>query len=433
MSSLDVIVVGGGIAGLAAAGRLVQAGRTVALLEARPRLGGRVHTIVDSETGHTVELGAEFLQGRPKPLLEILKKAGVGLYEVPERHERSPAGSRRQFPDVEQLVERLLGSAPDRRDIPVDQLIRERADGFTPGELEAIRGYLEGFHAADLQRFGTAALAENQSAEAEDSESLFRIVGGYGRLVKHLARGLDSEKADVRTGTVVTHVEWRPGLVEIEAQAENGRLVRLSAAQAILAVPLNILKVARGQTGAFFPHPLPEGWPAALERLEVGAAQHIVLRFDRPWWMKPGRQAPVFMHGRGERFPVWWTSSPPESLFLTGWAGGPRAATLAGHTVEQLIPLALHSAASIFGRPAEQLARDLRAAYSYDWTTDPYIRGGYSYGRVGAAQAREVLRLPVENTLFLSGEALGEEGRNATVPGALTSGLGSADAVLRSY
>jgi monoamine oxidase len=159
----------------------------------------------------------------------------------------------------------------------------------------------------------------------------------------------------------------------------------------------------------------------------------MVLRFERPWWLKPGRPTPVFMHGRGEHFPVWWTSSPPEAPFLTGWAGGPRAASLAGHTVERLIPLALQSAASIFGQPAGRLARNLRAAYSHDWTTDPYVLGGYSYGGVGAAQARETLRRPVQNTIFLSGEALAQEGRNATVPGALTSGLRSADAVLRSY
>ncbi|HEX6408469.1 MAG TPA: FAD-dependent oxidoreductase, partial [Gemmatimonadales bacterium] len=51
-----MIVVGGGVAGLAAARRLAQAGRSVTLLEARPRLGGRVHTIMDEPTGHAVEL-----------------------------------------------------------------------------------------------------------------------------------------------------------------------------------------------------------------------------------------------------------------------------------------------------------------------------------------------------------------------------------------
>jgi monoamine oxidase len=430
LSSPDVIVLGGGVSGLAAAGRLVRAGRKVVLLEARSRLGGRVHTIVDPATGHPVELGAEFLQGRPHPLLDILESAGVELQQVPERHERSRGGSLRHFPDVERLVRRLLSSAGSG-DMPVAELIRQRADRFAPDELEAIRGYLEGFHAADLERFGTAALAENQEAEAEDASDMFRLAGGYGQLITQLASRLDPGLADVRTGTVATRLTWAPGVVEIEARSADGRALHLSAPQMVLALPLSTLKAPREQTGALLPEPVPLGWRSALECLEMGAAQHIVLRFESAWWIRPGRRAPVFMHGRGERVPVWWTSSPPKAPFLTGWAGGPRAASLAGYPLERLIPLALQSAASIFGVPAQKLAEDLRAAYSYDWSTDPYARGGYSYGGVGAAEARQLLRRPVEKTLFLAGEALAEEGRNATVPGALTSGLRSAEAALR--
>jgi monoamine oxidase len=164
----------------------------------------------------------------------------------------------------------------------------------------------------------------------------------------------------------------------------------------------------------------------------MGAAQHIVLRFETAWWIEKDKPPPVFLHGRCEPVPVWWTSSPPEVPFLTGWAGGPQALRLAGQTVKQLIPLALVSAARIFGREVRTLARELRAAYSHDWTSDPYARGAYSYGGVGAARARELLRRPVSGTLFLCGEALVDEGRNATVPGALTSGIRSAEALLQS-
>jgi monoamine oxidase len=60
----DVVIVGGGVAGLAAAGRLGEAGRRVILLEARARLGGRVHTVLDPGSQHPIELGAEFVQGK---------------------------------------------------------------------------------------------------------------------------------------------------------------------------------------------------------------------------------------------------------------------------------------------------------------------------------------------------------------------------------
>ena len=425
-------MVGGGVSGLAAARRLVQAGRSVILFEARTRLGGRVHTVLDEPTGHAVELGAEFLQGQPKALLELIKGAGLTLHEIPEWHERSNKGRRRDFPDVEHLVDRLLGCNSDRRDIPVAQLIRQCAGKFKPDELEAMTGYLEGFHAADLECFGTAALADNQAAEEQDAGHIARLAGGYGQVVQQLADSLKPEMAQICTGSVVTRLEWKPGRVQVEARTPEGEILRVRAAQAILAVPLTTLKANRSDEGALFPDPEPAGWAEALRHLEMGAAQHIVLRFESAWWVEEGEPPPVFLHGRGEPVPVWWTGSPPELPFLTGWAGGPQALRLAGQTVKQLIPLALQSAARIFGRDARELGRELRAAYSHDWTSDPYARGAYSYGGVGAARARELLRRPVSGTLFLSGEGLVDEGRNATVPGALTSGMRSAEALLQS-
>jgi monoamine oxidase len=133
-----------------------------------------------------------------------------------------------------------------------------------------------------------------------------------------------------------------------------------------------------------------------------------------------------------EPFRVWWTTSPPDLPFLTGWVGGPRAEALAGISREERVRLGLESLSSIFGQRTTELSRWLQADYAYDWTTDPYSRGAYSYGRVEAASARETLRRPVAGTLFLSGEALATGGRNATVPGALSSGLRTAAELLKT-
>jgi len=425
-----VIVVGGGIAGLAAAQRLVEAGRKVVLFEARDRLGGRVRTVIDPTTNHPVELGAEFIQGSPEELLKVVRNGGLPLHRFTERHLRASGGRKRRLPDAEKLIKRLLDSAEGLPDMPVAKLLRQKRSEFTPEELEAMTGYLEGFHAADLERFGSAALAENQEAEAEDSDQICRLAGGYGQLTAQLASSLDHDLAEIRTGAVVTSLTWSRGSVEVEARTK-AETVQARAKQAVLALPLNSLKVERHNEAALFPEPAPEGWAAALQRLEMGAAQHIVLRFDHAWWIKPHQRPPVFVHGVGEPVPVWWTASPPTAPFLTGWAGGPKAFRLAGLTLQQLVPLALESASRIFGIPARKLANQLRAAYSHDWTTDPYSRGAYSYGGVGAAGARRFLREPVARTLVLSGEALAEEGRNATVPGALTSGYSSAARLLQ--
>ncbi|HEX5575565.1 MAG TPA: NAD(P)/FAD-dependent oxidoreductase [Gemmatimonadales bacterium] len=430
MKRYDVVVVGGGVAGLAAAGRIVAAGRSVILLEARSRLGGRVHTVIDRSSGHAVELGAEFIQGNPKELLAIVRDAGLELLEIEEWHGRSHDGDPQPFPDVVGLVSRLLEGVEPDHDVPVADILRAQRARFTAGEIDAMTAYLQGFHGADLERFGSAALRENQAAEEVDDGHMYRIAGGYGQLVSHLAAPLESSLAEVRTGTVVTHLHWYPGTVDVEARSASSHL-RFSADRAVIAVPLCSLKSRPEEEGTVNFDPLPVGWRSAFSGLEMGLAHRIDLRFETAWWMRQ-HQRPMFVHGKNEPFPVWWTGSPPDPPFLTGWVGGPRAHALTGQKIEQLIPLALRSVSSIFGVPAQTLAGWLRAAHSYDWTSDPFSRGAYSYGGVHAAAARKALRQPVKNTLFLCGEALMDGGRNATVPGALSSGLEAATLTLQT-
>jgi monoamine oxidase len=428
----DVIVVGAGVAGLAAADCLAEAGRRVILLEARSRLGGRIHTVYDPVFHHPVELGAEFVQGESAEFLRTIEALGLELQEMPEWSQRAREGVPRPLRDVEALVDRLLAlRSPDLEDVPVSRLIRERAGvHFIPEELETLTAYLESFHGADLDRFGTAALAENQATQTMDGDRVFRVVGGYGELVSRMTARLDSNQTQVRTETMVTRLRWQPGQVDVETRNRAGNVVEFSGSQVILTEPLGMLKADRSAEGAVRLEPQPAGWEKALSSLEMGAAERITLQFETAWWLEGGRSAPSFVRGGNEPFPVWWTTTPPELPYLTGWAGGPPAKALARHNHDELVRLALQSASSIFGHSVVDLERGLRAAFSHNWSSDPLSRGAYSYGGVGAAAAREVLRTPVAATVFLSGEALAPQGRNATVPGALASGVRTAAALL---
>jgi len=421
----DVVVVGGGVAGLAAAGRLGEAGRRVILLEARARLGGRVHTVLDPGSQHPIELGAEFVQGKSADLIQVLQDARLSLQELPVRHVRGEGDGAELHADVESLVDRFLElTFPKVGDVPVAQAIRQLAPtDFTSDEIEVLSDYLEGFHAADLQRFGTAALAENQAAVMRDGPQIVRLEGGYGRLVSALRSRLDRDLVQVQTETMVTGLRWQAGRVVLQVRGSDENVIELAASQAILTVPLGVLK-------AIDLDPLPTGWPEALGALEMGAARRVDLRFDTAWWIEANRPPSTFVFGRDQPFPVWWTTAPPSLPFITGWVGGPRAQLMAGRTHDEVARLALQSAASIFGRPVNTLEPRVRAVYTHDWSTDPFSRGAYSYGGVGALAARESLRRPVAGTLFLAGEALAGDGLNGTVSGALTSGLQAAATLL---
>jgi monoamine oxidase len=163
----DVVVIGAGVAGLAAAGELAHAGLGVTLVEARERMGGRIHTLDPEGAGSPVELGAEFIHGRPRELLGCLADAKTQLEEV--------TGETACFADGVlsacaedggfELLEELPAVVEREGDMSFAEfLARRKAD---PADAAQARAYVEGFNAADAERIGIAALARQQQAEDE--------------------------------------------------------------------------------------------------------------------------------------------------------------------------------------------------------------------------------------------------------------------------
>jgi monoamine oxidase len=430
----DALVLGGGIAGLAAAYRLATAGRSVMVLEARDRLGGRVHTINDPESGHPLELGAEFVHGHPAGLTALIRSAGLALVDVPERHQRGPGEAAPPLPDLREALAGLLdaadGTLPDR---PVAALLRDHPERLPDrATRRAVVGYLEGFHAADLERFGTRALAQNEASEDEDGDQPSRIHEGYGALVAAMTARLDPARVALRLETVVTALAWEPGSVHATVRLPDASRAELRARHCVVALPLPALQRGSELPGGVAIDPIPTGWAAALDTLHMGAAHHVVLGFDERWWAGEDSEGPSFVHGDDEPFPIWWTARPSQVPLITGWTGGPRAERLAGRSRDEIAGLALDSLASVFGCHRSWLDVRLHNVWWHDWSADPFAAGAYSYGGVGAIEARALLVRPVADTLALAGEAVAEGGQNGTVQGALESGRRAAAALLRA-
>ena len=430
MADADVLVVGAGIAGLAAAERLAAAGRRVLVLEARDRIGGRIHTAHDPELDIPVELGAEFVHGHPAELMALIRRLGLTVVPGRERHQRGPGEVAPPLPDLQHTLSKLLNGADQGPDRAAADLLQEHAAAARPGELETAARYLEGFHAADLSLLGTRSLAQNEAAGEEDGEQIQRVAEGYGTLIRRLADSIDPDRCEVRLDTEVRAIRWREG--EARAQvwlAPQAAFEELVAPKLVLTVPLPVLRQLLTGAGGRL-EPVPLAWIDALQSLHMGAAHRVVLGFDRRWWVADDRDGPTFVHGGGEPFPVWWTALPSRAPVITGWAGGPRGALLSGKGEDTLIRAALESLAAVFGRDVGELRSRLRVAYAHDWSADPLAGGAYSYGGVGAIEARAALVRPVDRTLYLAGEAVAEDGRNATVHGALASGYRAAERVL---
>ena len=152
---VDVVIVGAGMAGLAAARALAEAGKQVLLLEATDRVGGRIRTV--REGTDVIELGAEFVHGRPPELWALIEEAGLETYERTGDFVELEQGKLvpREDDDEDALEDLKHFTGPDCTF--VEYLDRVKLE---PWQREAEIAYVEGFNAADAHaclRVGSGA------------------------------------------------------------------------------------------------------------------------------------------------------------------------------------------------------------------------------------------------------------------------------------
>ncbi len=413
-SDTGVLVIGGGVAGLAAAAAMHEAGHDVTLLEARDRLGGRVRTEHDSRACAPVELGAEFVHGARNPLHELARDAGLAVTPVPDEHRLARdgrVGSMDGFwEQLDDVMRRVRATEPDRslaaaldEALEPDELVQARA---------MLRRFVEGFDAADPERVSANALAEGGPWNDPPSRRTYHVAGGYQRVVEHLARGVHGR---VRLNTAVERIDWEPGAVRVRARrADDEGTIEVSARGVILALPISVLASRAVELA-----PEPPAIRSALNCLTMGRVRRITLLFDDPL---ADVVPPGFLHTDVEALPVWWTVCSAPRRLMVGWAGGPVADAFAAAGADELVHQSLPELGRAVGARPERLARALVRWWTHDWTNDPYTLGAYSYPLVGGAEAARRLAAPVDDTIVIAGEACAPGGRNGTVDGAIHSG-----------
>ena len=421
----DVLIIGAGVAGLAAWRELYSAGLTSVILEARDRIGGRILT--DRSTTSPIELGAEFVHGKPQALWSILKKARLQVNECSDTRLVSGEGGLRRCPGYWKIIEKVNKQIDPSREIAYDQFLA--AVDALPFEKLVAKSYVEGFNAARAEMISASAIAIGDRASAEiDGQRQFRLSGGYGSLVDWLAADLQSDRLYLRTS--VGEIRWRRGHVEAMADTPGGDII-FSAVRLIVTVPLGVLQAPPGAPGAIQFVPSLQQKEAAVRRLEMGHAVKLVICFSERFWETNGRFTFVISFDR--EMPVWWTQKPLASNVLTGWAGGSAAEKLIGLPPEDLLDRAIQSLARVFGKPNGWLRERVDTIHYHDWSHDPFSRGAYSYPKVGGLEAAEALAKPVNDTIFFAGEATDFRGANGTVHAALDSGISAARRIVVAW
>lgn len=422
-----VIVVGAGIAGLAAASRLRRAGIDYVVLEARDRIGGRLHTI--DLAGVPVDLGGSWIH-HPigNPLTSFCDEHGIARDSgnpLPSMSAYDRAEGRLLDPsEIDESFHRVVD---DFGEAAESLLVRLGATATAPEGIEAFiaeRGYV----GADARRARQALIFEIEAdaGNRADTQSLRWLGdeaefggdstgdlprGGYRSVVDVLAAGIDvtlnTEVVSVAVDADGVRVACADGSVE-------------TGSHAIVTVPLGLLK--RGSPR--FDPPLPMPVQAAIDGLGFGRYEKIALRFESPFW-RDDDISHLMVYSSDENEPVFWVFD------LDAFGAGP---VLCAHLVQTVADSTLDRSpadavrwlvdvlAEVVGHPVPEPV----AAVVTSWAHDPFSGGVYTSCGLGADPwMLDLLGEPVHGRLLLAGEHTHSE-RNGYADGAYVTGIRAA-------
>lgn len=416
----EIIIIGAGISGLTIARELIEKGHRIIILEARNRIGGRIHSFRE-KFSRVVEGGAEFVHG-DLPLTNTLireahqnKTLIQGMFYSISRGELEKGDMlddhwKKVFSEMDKLG----------HDVTLADFLDQHFAGNEFKELrERVRQYAEGFDIADINRVSTFALRDEW--RGNDDAHQYRMDGGYSTLIDFLRDRIVSSGGTFILSEPAAKITWQAGRVVVEAV--SGKSWR--ADKAIVTVPLGILQKERIR----FEPALPQH-QQAFRSMGFGGVIKFQYEFAKAFWEShTGRQLrdAAFIFSDAE-VPTWWSQRPDTTPFLTGWLSGPRTFGLP-HAPEALYQKAVASMQYIFRCSSGEIESQIVHWHITDWTQDPFACGAYSYATLQSREAVKFISQPVQDTFYFCGEAVYSGSSVGTVEAALSSAKTLADAI----
>src|ERR1051325_9485052 len=272
----EILIIGAGAAGLAAARELSTAGRNVIVLEARERIGGRINTHFDT---WPIDLGAEFVHGKPPEALTIVERARLKLQTVPNLHWHMHEGVLTKSGEFWSKVEDVMDEMSRYKGVDQNfaEFLHQYRQRTQIEDVESIATlYVEGFHAAHADQISVKGLNKtNEAAEEIEDDKQFRVENGYSQIAQILHGEAVASGAKFYLNTVVEEVNWKRNQVEVITTTGQ----RFKARYLLVTLPLSLLQAG----GVRFNPPLNEKQSAA-NKLAMGHVIKVVLRFREPFW-----------------------------------------------------------------------------------------------------------------------------------------------------
>jgi monoamine oxidase len=411
-SLLDVLVVGAGAAGIAAARRLAAARLRVAVVEAASQVGGRCVTDTAS-FGVPFDRGAHWIHmPEINPLARLARQTGLDIYPAPPGQQIRIG---RRYAREGELEDYLAAGV--RATAAIREAARGRIDISCAQALPKDLGEWRPMIEFVLGPFGCAKdLAEvsamdfARSAE-RDVDAFCRQ--GYGTLLAKLAAAVP-----VQLSTRVTRIDYG-GRLGCEVATSRGQL---RARAVIVTVSTNV--IASGRI-AFDPD-LPKRQLDAAARLKLGSYDHVALEIGgNPFALRADEI--VFEKSSGPRTAALLSNTAGSTLCVVDVAGG-FGRDLAAKGEQEMIAFALDWLVGLYG---PGLRGAVKRSHATRWNQEPTVLGAFSAAPPGGQGARRVLMEPVRSRLWFAGEAV-HETLWGTVGGAWESGEAAADSVVRT-
>jgi monoamine oxidase len=406
MHDVDVVVVGAGAAGLAAARHLVEAKLTARVLEARDRLGGRAWTVAMS--GYPLDLGCGWLHSADaNEWARIAPELGFALDETPPPWARRteaigfPAADQREFrAALERFYARLDAVGEVEPDRAAAELL-EPESRWNP-LLNALSTYING---VELDR-----VSARDFARYHETGVNWRVRQGYGALVAAYGAGLDVTLNC--PATVIDHTGTR-----VRVETRHGAI---TARAVVVTVPTDVLAAG----GLSFRPALPDK-VAAAAALPLGLANKLFLKVDAADDLPRERR----VYGAIDRAKTGSYHLRPFGLpVIEGYFGGALARALEAQGDAAVAAFALDQLAAQLGNGIRKRLAPLAVSA---WGHDPFARGSYSCALPGKADARAALASPVDDRLFFAGEAASAHDFS-TAHGAYRTGVAAAAQVTQA-
>ncbi len=404
-SDPDVIIIGAGSAGIGAARRLMALGRSVVVIEAAGRIGGRAYT--ESDTfGVPYDQGCAWLQGpRGLPHLDVVRDKGFTKVDHSLADEAFFVDGRPATAAETSAYERSAAALYDdvwgKGDVAASAVIKDRP------HMAAAKTWLTMGHAVDMENLSTADVNAYEAYQVN-----YLIKEGLGRIVSELGKAIP-----VKLNCAATLIDW------------SGQGVRVETTDGTLTAGACIVTVSTGvlASGAirFLPD-LPVEKQQAVADVPMGLFTKIALQFDGERfgltdnnWLS--YDVPPEQTGQGCYFITW----PTGTDLAVGMLGGDHAWDVTRQGADVAIDLALETFAGLVGSKARQ---HFIKGHMSDWHANPHTLGAYAAARPGRFAARDILKEPLDQRVFFAGEAVAVP-LAALCSGAHLSGEATADTV----